>query len=336
MYKQFIISLFLSIIFSHALFASDIGYISAIKGSAIIQREGEKIVLHKGFLLEEKDRIITTKKSKVQIRFKDDTVISIGQNSTFYIYEYLFEENQEPIATFGLFTGALRAISGKIGKIAPQKFAMHTKTATIGIRGTNFGVILLDNDAYQTFCTSGAIVIRTGSKKYVVEENFFMHSTSHGKVSIRKSTASDLEIIRHHDLLMKHHSGHINIINSSIKSKTHIAKNVTIKNSNLGTEIISNTINIQNSKIISTTKVGDNSRIIGSNLANHIHDKKINVRNSEIKSNVNIGKNVFIKNANLGHQLKGNIRNVTSTSNVTIGKGSSVENGNFGVVQEDE
>jgi hypothetical protein len=134
------------------IFANAVATITAIKGDAIIQRAGKNIVAKLGAKLEQSDDLLTQNNAKVQIIFKDETVISIGKNSHFSIKEYIFDDNQAPVAKFGMLKGAMRTITGQIGKIAPDKFTVQAKTATIGIRGTNFTIVIGSNGSYNAFC----------------------------------------------------------------------------------------------------------------------------------------------------------------------------------------
>jgi hypothetical protein len=90
-------------LFSSNLFAGYVATITASKGKAHILRKNNKINSKIGLQLEEKDSVITGDNSKLQIIFKDETVISIGKNSNFSISEYLFEDEQVPVARFGMF-----------------------------------------------------------------------------------------------------------------------------------------------------------------------------------------------------------------------------------------
>jgi hypothetical protein len=145
------------------LFA-DIGRIAVAKGEVLIERVGQTILAKAGTKLEEQDKITTAAHSKAQIIFTDETIITIGKNSVFKIDEYLFAENQEPKATFSFAKGAIRSITGKIGKIAPKKFQLKTKTATMGIRGTHFFAVVREAvgelpPSTLFGCTKGAIAV---------------------------------------------------------------------------------------------------------------------------------------------------------------------------------
>jgi hypothetical protein len=139
-FMRYIIKILLAVfILSTTIFAKDVATVTAINGHAFVQRDGIKKEILLGDKLREKDKILTSEKTKVQIIFKDETIITLGKNSDFSISEYLFED-KKTVARFTMLRGAMRTITGKIGKIAPQKFSVTTKTSTIGIRGTKFAV----------------------------------------------------------------------------------------------------------------------------------------------------------------------------------------------------
>jgi hypothetical protein len=153
--KNLIKILSLLFILNISLYASAVGTITALSGSASILREGKSIDATLGAKLQQKDSIKTSDATKVQVIFSDETIISIGKNSNFSINEFLFEEGDAPSAKFGLLSGAMRTITGKIGKVAPDKFSVKTKTATIGIRGTNFSIFAAEDGSARVFCTFG-------------------------------------------------------------------------------------------------------------------------------------------------------------------------------------
>jgi hypothetical protein len=141
-----------------ALLMANIGTVSVVLGEVIVDRVGSTILVQTGSTLEERDIIKTSDNSKVQIIFKDETILTIGELSEFKIEEYLFEEQQEPKFKVSFVKGAFRSITGKIGKIAPKKFKLKTKTATMGIRGTHFmGQITDAGDRFA--CTYGEITV---------------------------------------------------------------------------------------------------------------------------------------------------------------------------------
>ena len=142
---------------------SSIGYISAMRNDVFVTRYNIKSKAFKGFQLEEKDIVVTSRRGKAQLIFKDRTVIRIGRNSHFKIESYLFDKTKKSTAYFRVKRGFFSAITGKIGKISQNKFKLITNNANIGIRGTHFqGLISKDNE--DITCLKGSIFIEIGSK----------------------------------------------------------------------------------------------------------------------------------------------------------------------------
>jgi hypothetical protein len=178
------------------LFAKSVATVTALNGEAFLKRDAQKSMLNLGDKLVQKDSIITGAKAKVQIIFEDETVVTVGRNSEFFVDEYLFEDSQDSVAKFGMFKGAMRAITGKIGKIAPQKFSVKTKTATIGIRGTNFTIVDADDGSSAIYCTYGAIGITFNGVESVVRQGFYLYISVRGVTEVREFSAKELSDMR--------------------------------------------------------------------------------------------------------------------------------------------
>lgn len=154
--RQLFVVIFVSL-FSQ-LFASG-GKIVAIKGDATIIRDKENLIAKYGNLLKENDELLTKDKAKVQLLFEDNTVITVGENSHFKINDFLFDEsNKEYNANFGLLKGGFRTITGQIGKIAPEKFKLTSKTSSIGIRGTHI-LSRIEIRQDKVICVEGEIIV---------------------------------------------------------------------------------------------------------------------------------------------------------------------------------
>jgi len=212
--------LLISLVFiTSTLFANNVATITAIKGSATITRDSSDIDAKLGSKLEEKDIIKTHENTKVQLIFTDETIISLGKNSNFSIEEFLFEDNQEPTAKFGMIKGAMRVITGKIGKIAPEKFSVSTKTATIGIRGTNFTIIANEDGSYQIYCTYGKISVTYNGKTYIVQQGYYIDISSSGEVIIKEFNPKILKEMRFtHFEISKHKTNRLSKNGKSIYS----------------------------------------------------------------------------------------------------------------------
>lgn len=168
--------LLLILLFGLSLFGS-IGKISASNGKVDVERNNEILEATVGFSLEEKDLVITYEKSKAQITLNDGSVLSLGKNSKLDINEYVFDEKNpsQSKANFRFAEGAFKSITGAIGKVAPDKFKLETKSATIGIRGT----IIVGNQE-RIACTHGKIEVTSAGVTQVLNAGM-MTNTEQGK-----------------------------------------------------------------------------------------------------------------------------------------------------------
>jgi len=145
-----LISLLVSLVFA------SIGQVTGLRGKANLHRGDVVTNLDIGTKLEKKDIIKTFDKTKVQIIFNDNTIITVGKKSTLDIQDYLYDENNAKNSKVNLkfSRGAFKSITGKIGKLAPARFKLKTKNATIGIRGTT-----LAGNQNRVICERGRIVV---------------------------------------------------------------------------------------------------------------------------------------------------------------------------------
>ena len=146
--------------------SANIGKVSATRGDVLIQRDVDELKVSRGMLVKEKDIVITKKLSRVQIVLNDRTVIMIGPKSKFSFDTYSAEKDNAE-AKMKIHHGIFKAITGEIGKIAPQRFKIKTKTSTIGIRGTHF-MGIIEDELEKIACIKGELVIRVDGKSYSV------------------------------------------------------------------------------------------------------------------------------------------------------------------------
>jgi len=149
---------------------SNIAKVTAIKGDVLIQRASGEMLAKLGMVIENKDTIKTKINARAQLVFKDNTIISLGKNSSFSIEDYLFEAKKPVVARFKFGNGIFKTITGKIGKVNPKKFKLSTKTASIGIRGTIIGVdskddvdvIIVPQGQIEVITPEGTVIVNTG------------------------------------------------------------------------------------------------------------------------------------------------------------------------------
>jgi hypothetical protein len=155
--KTKLLPLLLLIFLSSSTLYASIGKIVALRGDATVTRDAQKYIAQMGMDIEEKDIITTQRNSKMQIIFEDKTIFTIGRSSTLGINEYL-NSPTNPKASFSMVQGAFKTITGKIGKIAPNRFKVKTKSATIGIRGTGF-MTTVDGDTTKVVVSQGEVSV---------------------------------------------------------------------------------------------------------------------------------------------------------------------------------
>lgn len=163
---------YLILFFSTYLLAS-IGTITSIEGSAKILREGSQLTASIGTKIEKQDILSTEKDSSLKIILVDNTIVTIGKESTLNIEEYVFDEaNKEESQTeLNFVKGAFHTITGQIGKINPSKFKLKTKSASIGIRGTEIYA-----DENRVICTSGVIEVLSFGKSNLVPSGSYIET----------------------------------------------------------------------------------------------------------------------------------------------------------------
>lgn len=102
--------------------------------------DGSIKVLARKSEVEQGDTLVAEKGTYAQIRFIDNSEITLKPDTTFKIEAFAYDEGKPDAdsASFSLVKGGLRSVTGLLGKRNKAKFALKTPTATIGIRGTTF------------------------------------------------------------------------------------------------------------------------------------------------------------------------------------------------------
>ena len=128
-------------------FASELaGVVERLQGSAqIISGSNQKTVEAKSEVYQG-DQITTARDAEILLRMTDGTMLAIRPNSNLIVSEYRFDNknSDNDNLLIRLVKGGFRTVTGAIGKKNPQKVKFNTPTATIGIRGTDFEVAVVD------------------------------------------------------------------------------------------------------------------------------------------------------------------------------------------------
>ena len=117
--------------------------ITTLIGKAwILEANGQPKYLRIEDPLNRNYRVETAEHSRLGIRFSDGTEIQLGPEASITLDDYLLNPDQPEQSRFKLrmARGMLRVITGMIVKLNPNRFEVHTRMATIGIRGCHVAV----------------------------------------------------------------------------------------------------------------------------------------------------------------------------------------------------
>lgn len=128
--------------------AADAGRVLLAGGNAVAVRGNQTIPLARDSIVQEKDVLRTGPGGSLQVRFSDESLLSLRENSELSVDNYRFEgrEDGNEMIVFRLVKGGLRTITGLIGKTNHRNYSLRSVTSTIGIRGTDYAATLCQGD----------------------------------------------------------------------------------------------------------------------------------------------------------------------------------------------
>jgi hypothetical protein len=118
------------------------GMVVASRGEVIALSNGGSRELKQGDFIYVNDEIITSNRSFAVLQFEDGAKVTVRPDSTMIIETYLYNGNAGDEATLNLVEGGLRVITGAMAKSNPENYKVRTPVALMGVRGTEFSVIL--------------------------------------------------------------------------------------------------------------------------------------------------------------------------------------------------
>ena len=122
-----------------ALASDEAGTIKTLKGTASVERGGQKTPAVLGNKVMVGDRIQTGPESSIGITLRDNTLLSAGANSTLVLNRFAFDSTTHAGALdASVKRGTLAVVSGKIAKASPDKVIFNTPSVALGVRGTEF------------------------------------------------------------------------------------------------------------------------------------------------------------------------------------------------------
>jgi len=132
------------------------GFVNAVENDAEIVSATGSIKAVIGTPVNMKDELRTGPKARLQVTFRDDTVLTLGENAKIVIDSYVYDPDKSAGETVLQATqGAFRFVTGRLKELKEKKIAVSTPVADIGIRGTEFwggpidakyGILLLNGE----------------------------------------------------------------------------------------------------------------------------------------------------------------------------------------------
>jgi hypothetical protein len=165
------------------------GEIGKIKGSGAIERGSNSLEAVNGLGIEIQDTAVTAN-ATMRIDFIDETRVDITEHSRLLIDEFVYDPaNDIGSLSIKATLGTVRYASGQIAKNFRQNVKIRTPSATIGVRGTDFIMVvdelggsmitLLPSCDTQGMCFTGEIEVETDAGFVIMNQAFQTTMTTH-------------------------------------------------------------------------------------------------------------------------------------------------------------
>ena len=125
----------------------EIGNITSQTRAAQITRKGDKILTEVNTPVEMRD-LIQTLKGRANIKFVDDTKVSVTEYSKLLIDEFVYNSKKKTgKLSLKAALGTIRYSSGKIAKNSRESVKIKSPTASVSVRGTDFTMNVQEDGA---------------------------------------------------------------------------------------------------------------------------------------------------------------------------------------------
>ena len=150
------------------------GEVEFTRGVGYAQTPGQGArILGKGLAFREGDTLSTAEGATAIIRMQDGTRMTLRPGTDLVVQRFQYREGaSDNSMVMQLFSGGLRAITGLIAKGSPDAAKLQTKTATIGIRGTDFDARICQRD-----CAGEAAKVSETARSNAVQASAKLVST---------------------------------------------------------------------------------------------------------------------------------------------------------------
>jgi len=124
-----------------AMASVESGEVTYTRGDAWLVRDGGRIALSLGMKVHEGDVVVTRDSGRIKLKMVDDSRLFVGRQSRLTIEDYRMQGSNLLSGKFNMLWGKVRFLVSKL-RIKSSSFEVATKTAVIGVRGTEFAVVV--------------------------------------------------------------------------------------------------------------------------------------------------------------------------------------------------
>jgi hypothetical protein len=197
------------------------GTIDFVAGPAsVVAGSGARTGAASGAVVHEGDSIETAAGGEVHLKMEDGGYLAVRPATRVKITAYRARAQGDDRSALFLFGGALRSITGWIGRLNPRAYRIQTVTATIGIRGTDHETIQILSEiaapgeiaGTHDRVNRGATVLEHEGRQISVEQGRAGYASADGKLALHEKipayldrhTANEVRVERYSKNIEKH------------------------------------------------------------------------------------------------------------------------------------
>lgn len=182
-------------------YAVPVGLFVQVEGEVEVLRQGKPPALPAKIKegVEKGDLVRTKTGGRAQVRFVDDSVLTLAPGSAVLIEDYLYDGPRGiRQAVLNLFRGLAYAAVNRILKTEEPDFVMKSHTAVLGVRGTRFFTLaaLKFVGGYNEAGQLEMVHRITGQKALLMSMEFAIAPVSQALSPVQRLSAQDLALLR--------------------------------------------------------------------------------------------------------------------------------------------
>jgi hypothetical protein len=150
-----------------------VGKVSDVDGTTEIVSAGASAAAAKGADVRMNDELLTGADGRLQVTFRDNTVLTLSENARVVIDRYVYDPEQG-VGDVLLTTtqGAFRFATGKMKALSEKTITVETPVAQVGVRGTEFWGGPVDGE-YSVLLLAGEVNVRNQAGTVVLNKPGF-------------------------------------------------------------------------------------------------------------------------------------------------------------------